>query len=223
MEIISCHLNDISTLKKHGISPGTSLIVYDGFYESPDLIRETALQASYGSENIGSYPGANATSKILDPYVINKFSYLTNSQINIDDKDAFGVFRCSKLNSPYQAFIHTDPVEWGGVIYLNPNSNSFGGTAFWRHKETGLEEFPWENWDEYGFTSVNDAWKKMVLEDGNMEDRWDLITLIPARYNRLILFNSKLFHSHMPKENFGTTLGTARVVQIFFFTSKREC
>lgn len=220
--MISCHLNDTLTTKKHGISSGTSLIVCDGFYENPDLVREAALHATYGSEQVGSYPGVNATSKILDPYVIEKFSQLTNSKIIIDDKDAFGVFRCSKLNSPYKAFIHTDPVEWGGVIYLNPQSSSIGGTAFWRHKETGLEEFPWKNWSEYGFTSINDAWSKLVVLDGNFEEKWDLITLIPARYNRLTLFNSKLFHSHMPKENFGNTLNTARLVQIFFFTSKRK-
>ena len=40
------------------------------------------------------------------------------------------------------------------------------------------------------------------------------------KYNRLVLFRTRLWHSH--SENFGDTLENGRLVQLFFFSDKNN-
>jgi hypothetical protein len=43
---------------------------------------------------------------------------------------------------------------------------------------------------------------------------WELTEVIPMRYNRLVLFNAKLFHSgHIPEGGFGEEPATRRLTQ----------
>jgi len=200
------------------VSPGTTLIIEDGFYPDPDRIRREALQMEYGPKEGGNYAGRNATRRVLDPEVVERMTTITGDRFEVKDGESFGVFRLSVLDDPYGTFIHSDPVRWGGVLFLNPQPQSIGGTAFWRHRETGLEQLPWDDPQRWGFATPLDAWRSLVEEDGNHPERWELVLNIPARYNRLLLFNSRLFHSQMPYESFGTTAQTARLVQVFFFT-----
>ena len=198
----------------------SQFIIYDGVYEDAQAIRSFALDKGFRDSDSGSYAGRNGTERNIEPSIVSLFSHLVGSKITIASSDAFGVFRNSKKGEAAKTYIHTDPVTWGGVIYLNEPDNCIGGTGFWRHKETGLEEFPWSDYAQYGFKSVNEAWLKFVVEDGNNQDLWDLVFVCPARFNRLVLFNSRLFHSHLPQQNFGETNQTARLVQVFFFEPK---
>src|SRR5262249_13908223 len=43
---------------------------------------------------------------------------------------------------------------------------------------------------------------------------WELTEVIPIRFNRLVLFNAKLFHSaHVPEGTFGGEAATRRLTQ----------
>lgn len=210
-------LNDQADGRSNGVSPGQTLIVHDGLYSNPHAMRGRGLTSKYGPREQGSYPGRNASERVMDPETIALFRHLVGAPIVIRPTDAFGVFRVSQLDDPFVNFIHADPVRWGGVAYLNLPEHSLGGTAFWRHRETGLEQHPFDDWAKYGFRSEAEAWRTLVQKDGIEEDKWELTLFVPARFNRLILFNSRLYHSHMPRRSFGDTLETARLVQVFFF------
>lgn len=214
--MINVSLNEVPEKRDRHTSPGRTLIVYDGMYADPDAVRANALAASYSSETLGAYPGRNAAERILDPHVLELFQQVVNAPVHVRDTDAFGVFRLG-LQGDKGNFIHSDPVQWGGVAYLNPPGAARGGLALWRHRETGLEQFPWHEPGRWGFATPELAWKKLVTEDGHDVEKWELVQMIPARYNRLVLFNTRLFHSHMPRENFGSCRDTARLVQVFFF------
>lgn len=195
-----------------------SLIVHDGLYDDPRVIRRTALEEKYGESESGAYAGRNATTRHIDPSVVALFGRLVGGAIKIADTDAFGVYRLSYAGDPCRNFIHADPVRWGAVAYLNEDDHPNNGTAFWRHRRTGLATFPWTDWRRYGFRSQAEAWRALVEQDGQDESKWEQVRLVPARFNRVILFDSRQFHSHMPKTNFGTDRESARLVQVFFFT-----
>jgi hypothetical protein len=45
--------------------------------------------------------------------------------------------------------------------------------------------------------------------------KWTRYFLSPMKYNRLVIFNARLWHSH--NYNFGNSLENGRLVQLFFF------
>jgi hypothetical protein len=190
--------------------------VYDGFYPEPDVIRREALALEYGRLEFDAYPGRNSTNHVMQGGVVDAIGRIVNATIIVNNPKEFGLFRLSFLGDPGESFIHFDPAGWAGIVYLNEPAHCAGGTALWRHRATGLEQFPFESWANYGFPSQLEAWKSMVRVDGNDVGKWDLVQFVPARYNRLLLFNSQLFHSHMPRQNFGTSIETARLIQVFF-------
>jgi len=78
--------------------------------------------------------------------------------------------------------------DWISVIYLSLPLISFGeyGMRFYSHKETGSEEFSEDIRDNF---SVNPEF-------------WKEYGKIPAKYNRMVLFRSDLWHSY--GEGFGS-------------------
>lgn len=193
---------------------GPTFIIHDDFYPDPSSVRKQALDARFGRADVGKYPGRNAVKRIVDEGIVKRFAQLVGSAVTINDSDAFGVFRLA-VAGDVGNYIHSDPVRWGGVLYLNEGSE--GGTAFWRHSALGLERHPWENFSDYGFKSEHEAWALLVERDGQDEALWKQTFLVPAKFNRLVLFDSRLYHSHMPRLNFGSSPETGRLVQVFFF------
>lgn len=109
------------------------------------------------------------------------------------------------------AAVHSD-IGWGThamVVYL---SDGIGGTAFWRHKETGAHRIdPGEL-----------ALLERVRGDWNNESAWDMRQLVPMRMNRAVIYESALFHSRFPFEAFGTGPEDGRLIAIAFFTPRRQ-
>ncbi|XTQ92555.1 DUF6445 family protein [Xanthomonas sacchari] len=105
------------------------------------------------------------------------------------------------------AAIHSD-MGWGthaAVLYL---SEGEGGTAFWRHKETGAERI--EQGDMALFEQVRNDW-----DDAN---RWEQTALAEMRMGRCVIYESALFHSRWPFAAFGTDHESGRLVAVAFFT-----
>ena len=94
-------------------------------------------------------------------------------------------------------FIHTDDGmgEWTGILYLNPVSADGDGTDFWRFRETG--EIAGSSWRAHS-------------HDLPRWERWRHLT---ASFNRLILFDARLFHSRAIYDNYGNG-DEARLIQV---------
>lgn len=102
--------------------------------------------------------------------------------------------------------IHTD-VGWGThalVVYLNaPNS----GTAFWKHKELGIESLD---------IPTVEVVEKLEL-DWEHPSKWEQTAFIEGKPNRAVIYNSSWFHSRFPFQAAGETPEDGRLVVVAFF------
>jgi hypothetical protein len=111
-------------------------------------------------------------------------------------------FRKSPAGQVEPHFIHTDADmgDWSAILYLNPEPVAGDGTAFWTHEATG---------------AIESAVPHERSEEGRATDGWALRRMVPAKFNRLLVFRSTLFHSRAIAENWGTG-DAARLTQVTF-------
>lgn len=108
-----------------------------------------------------------------------------------------------------RAYIHSDR-ESGNhtcIAYLSEHDQD-SGTAFYRHKPTGLCEMP--SFAEMQADGIFDELKAdMVSRD---PAKWEQVDYVNGRYNRALIFPAPLFHSRFPLEGIGTDLASGRLV-----------
>lgn len=108
------------------------------------------------------------------------------------------------------AAIHSD-IGWGThalVYYLNETEEDLGGTAFWTHRQTGASLL--EPTDAELLTLIESDWDN--------EKAWDMYDYVPLKWNRALMYESKMFHSRYPFEAFGDSPSTGRLIMVAFFT-----
>jgi len=110
--------------------------------------------------------------------------------------------------------IHADIAHspYAFVLYLNAPEQCQGGTAFWRHKRTGLASFP-------PITDLKKAnrFAKEIFETHQDLDKWEMIHLEEMKPNRMICYPTVQFHSRWPLEGWGEGSSGARLVAVGFF------
>ena len=119
---------------------------------------------------------------------------------------------------PEQTNPHIDGIDMlnaAAVIYLNDNEECAGGTAFYRHKETGLDIV--QRNSELNSTYDNYPQKRKDYGDLITEsnEEWELIDIIEMKSNRAIFYPSNVFHS--PYINEGDFTEYDRFTQLGFF------
>jgi len=101
--------------------------------------------------------------------------------------------------------------DWIGVIYMTlpPSCVSKQGLSFYKHKKTGLYNFPnsFEN-KNFEKMSIEDMEKKFDINDIS---QWEKYFNIYIKYNRIVLFQSNYWHSY--GNGFGTTFDTSMMYQ----------
>ncbi len=96
------------------------------------------------------------------------------------------------------------------VLYINDNEGvTPNGTRFYSHVIHG-ESFP-ENGPEEEFN-------RLILEDSNNLDKWTKVSEVSSKPNRLLTYESNLFHSKFPN---AIEEGT-RIVLVVFYESKQN-
>ena len=158
----------------------------------------------------GLYQGTNmefAPPEI--PQAISDF-FARNIEVKVQ------AFRSGHEETKLHVNIHADnPISiWASVYYLNLPEDCQGGTAFYQMKETGWHDMPTQKiLDESGHDLdwVRDKW--VTPEDWNMTD------LAAMRFNRLIIYPTKRFHSRFPLQGWGKKESPehARLVWVSFF------
>jgi hypothetical protein len=109
--------------------------------------------------------------------------------------------------------IHNDSIIEGQlpdracVLFISDcNQEGLNGTAFWEHKKYG---------DRLKKISV-EAQNRLLNEDANDLDLWDLKSIIGHKKNRLISYPCNYFHSKYPNE-----FKESRVVFVMFYKVKK--
>lgn len=198
-----------------------SIIVVDDFFSRPDRIREIALRVEYVDVRGLNYPGFQSKRAYFSEALKTAFSELTGEMLRIDPANlTFGKFRVMLEATGSRLKVHLDSAaDWTGLIYLNLPAQCEGGTAFFRHKATGLEGQPsLEEAARFGFTDVGKFEEQIIEPDTLRTDAWQQTTFVAMKYNRLVLFRgSELFHGHT--SSWGRTVAEGRLTQNFFFDS----
>lgn len=91
------------------------------------------------------------------------------------------------------------------VLYINkPEGVTPNGTAFWEHEKHGLE-FPEE--------AAAEEFDRLLTEEANDLSKWTQNAYVGAIPNRLVTYNSQLFHSKSPAK-----IETGRrIIAVFFY------
>ena len=199
-----------------------SVVVVDNFYANPEKVRKFSSELPYTKSKyiLKNSPGVRVNLK-LD---INKIKFLiydliglTNSQIKYK-KSSYVIFnrmRSDEKLSLIQTHPHIDSIDkinCAMVVYLNTEDECSGGTSFYRHKKSGLDIVKTsEDLSLIKFKYLKH--NKDFITDSN--DDWELLELIPMKFNRMVIYPHNLFHSgYIKRDDF---LEYDRVVQLGFF------
>lgn len=180
-----------------------SIIITDDFYHDPADVRAFALRQNFDIK--GNYPGARTCAFLheelgvaIQSIVRIPITYWPTNTYN-------GAFQFTTESD--RTWVHADHTTmWSGVVYLTPHAPTTAGTAFFRHKETGHSEYPVDQFE-----------RKKCDQDASEWDRWAITDQVSNRFNRLILFRGKNFHSS--QGHFGKSKEDGRLFQTFFFNT----
>jgi hypothetical protein len=206
-----------------------TLVVIDDYYDDPDAVRASALSLAYPV--VGRFPGRNSLNSDVDSEM-RKVSQALRLPISYSARSRdVTFFRLTKGSDLGDCDIHVDlPSTWAGVCYLNPSPHDGGGTAFFRHRRSGLGRWPSSEEQEglvaSGLVPPNDdpvretSLQHFFGEEGRDRSRWDEICHVPPLYNRAVFYDALQFHSIRSWSDYGETLESARLTRLFFFHEK---
>ena len=126
------------------------LLILDNLYRDPEYVRSVALSLPTEPPK-SSHPGVSsnfesdisAQQKIVWQYVAKEFGYTADQSVSRAVFPGIAFMRINRKAENltiHQCRPHADPVRIAGVVYLNLPGQCQGGTAFYRHRATGVEE-----------------------------------------------------------------------------------
>lgn len=182
-----------------------TLVSIDGFLADPETAVLAAILQNFASIT-PQYPGLRAP---LDPVVIDPWLEELSPLLS----RAFGtregrwsmhgwfsvVTRRPEELLPIQRLPHvdgTDPDQFALMLYLHRTGH--GGTAFFRHKSTGLEALSDETWPRYkaaleGEVAQVGLPRAAYVTDG--EPLFERTHASEGRFNQAIFYRGNLLHS----------------------------
>lgn len=195
------------------ISQRSQISVFDDFLPNPDQVRESALRSGFGTwhpnkGDIGAafYSGVNfwgdhaSCFRALHQRI---GSFIPSSMF----------FRITNP-SMERALIHSDR-EYGertAIIYLSQASSDVSGTAFYRHRETGMTEMP-----PLEELMRDPHFFEQFKRDMTDESAWERYEFVAARYNRCVVFDAPLIHCRIPQVGYGSSESDSRMVWVAHF------
>lgn len=193
------------------------ITVKDNFCEYAPSVRASALESGFGTwrpnkGEIGSsvYEGMNW--KGAHGIMLRSLSACLGG-VRVFPNSIF--FRITTPGME-RAYIHSDREdgEFTCVCYLSQHDD-VSGTAFYRHRKTGLLEMPTLN----ELQDNKYAELKYDMVSGG-EGQWEQTDFVRGFFNRAVIFAAPLFHSRIPLLGLGEESNpeTARMVWVSHFS-----
>ena len=186
-------------------SLGEPVVVIDDFHPDPDGLRRAALGADFQTR-AKFYPGLQAPA---DPSHLKPVMPVVGEVLGSVFGGAGGqLVQCAHslvtlpddALAPIQRLPHIDTPDPGRIALLHYLSDdSLGGTAFYRHKATGLDALSPETFADYRTALEAEGMPKPGYMRGS-DARFAMIHHVAARSNRAVLYRSRLLHSGMIPE-----------------------
>ena len=222
----SCGAN--STIKSVNITDESKIIIVDDFYDNPDKVRDLCFNVPLFKANwnpmislFRSYRNKSDFGKYWDTYVYSYSKWLLEQHFNhsigydnTDGGDRFSLFSFNGKDYKSGGMIappHQDSVDltmkikqFAAVIYLNTDDECRGGTGFYKHKETNIQntkdmiDYTDGTWDSVKLVLdkfVRETNEKCVEWISDTDEVWELLYLAEMKYNRAIFYSGDNFHS----------------------------
>jgi len=170
-------------------------LIIDDFLDNPDEIRNFLIDNKVSFEKTGSYPGKRTPPVDNLDYknmIVEKLHKVLPFKIKMKPLS----FSFQLCLSGDETWVHVDPSDWTGVLYLTPNAPIESGTLL--------------------FKADNESMMKIRSEEKQQVDI-DIIAGISNVYNRLVLFRGKDIPHRSNVAGFGNCLENGRLTQVFFF------
>lgn len=187
-----------------GQSGSPVVVVDDVFANARDVARFGREEAAFTAPRVVAYPGLNAEVPegfaaplvtALRPVLARGFGVPSEARLA-----GFGYFGLVTLRpeqlDAIQAVPHVDyvgPRCLAALIYLC--DEACGGTAFFRHRETGFERLTAENIGAYNAARASEAEAGQQAYITGDDSLFERIGGVEARFNRLVVYNGNLLHS----------------------------
>ncbi|MCB1691830.1 MAG: hypothetical protein KDI19_03640 [Pseudomonadales bacterium] len=179
------------------------LFLIDDLYVDPDAVRQFAFERSF-PESQAYYPGRHQPLPSNDPSIRIFSDFMAKVLSHATGKPISGSAIStdfSILTTPENGLLglqgqpHIDATPMLGVIYLN--SADFGGTVFFRNKETGsMSVVTDEHREQYARITTrsdeNPGDKRYITDSSGI---WEKVDVIDGNKNRLVIWPGNVFHS----------------------------
>lgn len=230
-----------------GPEPHQSALVIDDFFIDPQYVRSLALSLDY-RKGRGTYPGYEARISIAPDSILERVLPLIDPRLRVAPpyRDVLVFSMMHEGSDPKLRHYPHPHADHGitsesaciaAIVFLNPPEQCRGGTAFYRHRETGLCESRGEITEglaafmlKHQLASVQDALALIeqadLPEDPEGEwgyitesnDLWEKLALVEMRWNRLVVFDGLLFHNpYLRSGDFGRSAEQRRLTLNTFF------
>lgn len=174
-------------------------LVLDNFFSDPHAVRAKALAKPF-TKKTGHFPGARSVNQFRFPelheFCLNAGSLLANGgALKIQ-------YACFQFMGEGQrkSYIHSDPMAgYAGIVFLGERAGTYPGTSFFRHKQTGLDSFKWDNkWirETFANKAAHTAAEDQLDRDRFKTEKWEKVSTLEGAFNRLILFPAELLHQN---------------------------
>lgn len=188
-----------------------TLIIVDDVSPCAQQIRGAALVHRFGEATVdGVKFNGVLFNKELDDVVRDDICRQISLVVGAPISPVASFFRLYNDQFQPSSYIHSDAdhtVQWAAVYHLSRQEDCVGGTAFWKHKETGMDRLPEEL----------RPLRSSFFDQGLDESKWDMIGLAGARFNRLVIYPSQCFHSQYPRSFGGSDSTNGRLTWVCFF------
>jgi Family of unknown function (DUF6445) len=188
---------------------------FDNFLADPEGVKQSALRAGFGTW------APNKTGLGPDFYAGMSFWGDHGTLIKALHENLGAIIPSSmffRVTNPTmeKGLIHSDSHNGQNtaIVYLSPEKTERSGTAFYRHRETGLTSMPplsELSRDEEFFKSFTQQ-----LVDASEND-WEEVEFIEAKYNRCLVFSASKMHCRIPRIGFGIDETDSRMVWVCHF------
>lgn len=183
------------------------MIIIDDFLESYDVLKDHIASSDFGDIT-------NPVDGVVYPHICVSLPGSVRQELDRRIREVIGrdavkptVFmRKSPAGVPVPHIAHTDISMGSYSLMLYCNEYKGGGTAFLRHRETGICYAP-----------ESQEYVEMMQKDQNSPDKWAVVDMAHMKENRAVIFDAGKFHCAMPIGGFGE-LSDARVVLTVFFS-----
>jgi hypothetical protein len=184
---------------------GAINMIFDNFLESYSDLKAHSLSAVFSDI-------ANSVDGVVYPYICADIPENVRSEIVEILTKAIGrepvnmtmFMRLSPKGCHVPHIAHTDNSMgvYSLMLYMNDHE---GGTAFIRHKETGIMYAP-----------ESQEIVELVQKDQNNPEKWAVVDMAHMKENRAVIFDAGKFHCAMPIGGFGEGAESRCVLTCFF-------